>query len=103
MSATGSCAGRRRSETDAARLADRPGAFGSAIHPFPPVRRSSERQLDEGGHMAASITRRTFVTTGAAAAGALLPGVAAYAKVHPTNSVRFTLNAEVLDGGEQVT
>ncbi len=51
--------------------------------------------------MAAPISRRTFLTTGAAAAGAFLPGVAAYA--HPTRGVRFTLNAEVLDGGEQVT
>ena len=53
--------------------------------------------------MAAPITRRTFLTTGAAAAGAFLPGVAAYAWRHPTDGVRFTLNAEVLDGGEQVT
>ena len=53
--------------------------------------------------MAAHITRRTFVTTGAAAAGALLPGVTAYAGRHPHGGVRFTLNAEVLDGGEQVT
>jgi predicted esterase len=52
--------------------------------------------------MTASITRRAFVTTGAAAAGALLPG-AAYAWRHPHAAVRFTLNAEVLDGGEQVT
>ena len=51
--------------------------------------------------MAASITRRAFITTGAAAAGALLPGAAAYA--HPARGVRFTLNAQVLDGGEQVT
>ncbi len=54
--------------------------------------------------MAAPISRRTFLTTGAAAAGALLPGVtAAYAGRHPNDGVRFTLNAEVLDGGEQVT
>jgi predicted peptidase len=53
--------------------------------------------------MAAPVTRRRFLTTGAAAAGALLPGVAAYAGRHPTHGVRFTLNAEVLDGGEQVT
>ena len=51
--------------------------------------------------MAASITRRAFITTGAAAAGAFLPGAAAYA--HPARGVRFTLNAQVLDGGEQVT
>src|SRR3954452_5792462 len=53
--------------------------------------------------MAAPISRRTFLATGAAAAGALLPGVTAYAGRHPTDGVRFTLNAEVLDGGEQVT
>jgi predicted peptidase len=53
--------------------------------------------------MAAPISRRTFVTTGAAAAGVLLPGVTAYAGGHPNDRVRFTLNAEVLDGGEQVT
>src|SRR3954470_3278813 len=53
--------------------------------------------------MTAPTTRRTFLTTGAAAAGALLPGVTAYARHHPTHGVRFTLNAEVLDGGEQVT
>ena len=53
--------------------------------------------------MAAPISRRTFLTTGAAAAGALLPGVTAYAGRHPHDGVRFTLNAEVLDGGEQVT
>ena len=53
--------------------------------------------------MAAPLSRRTFLTTGAAAAGALLPGVTAYAGRHPNDGVRFTLNAEVLDGGEQVT
>jgi hypothetical protein len=53
--------------------------------------------------MAAPISRRTFLTTGAATAGALLPGVAAYARRHPTDGVQFTLNAEVLDGGEQIT
>ena len=53
--------------------------------------------------MAAPVSRRTFLTTGAAAAGALLPGVTAYAGGHPHGGVRFTLDAEVLDGGEQVT
>ena len=53
--------------------------------------------------MAAPISRRTFLTSGAVAAGALLPGVTAYAGSHPSSGVRFTLNAEVLDGGEQVT
>jgi poly(3-hydroxybutyrate) depolymerase len=50
--------------------------------------------------MSAPVTRRTFLATGAAAAGALVPGAAAFAGWHP--GVRFTLNAEVLDGGEQV-
>src|SRR4051795_8788485 len=53
--------------------------------------------------MAAPVTRRTFLATGAVAGGAFLPGVAAYAKRPPMDGVRFTLNAEVLDGGEQVT
>jgi predicted peptidase len=53
--------------------------------------------------MSAPVTRRTFLVTGAAAAGAFLPGAAAYAGHHPANGVRFTLDAEVLDGGEQVT
>ena len=53
--------------------------------------------------MASPVTRRTLLTTGAAAAGALLPGVTAYAGRRPNDGVRFTLNAEVLDGGEQVT
>src|SRR3954453_4664677 len=53
--------------------------------------------------MTAPITRRTFLTTGAAAAGVLLPGVGAHARRHPSHLVRFTLEAQVLDGGEQVT
>src|SRR3954463_14864319 len=53
--------------------------------------------------MTAPTTRRTFLTTGATAAGVFLPGVTAYAWRHPTEGVRFTLNAQVLDGGEQVT
>ena len=54
--------------------------------------------------MATPISRRTILAAGAgAAAGLSLPGVAAYAGGHPTTSVGFTLNAEVLDGGEQVT
>jgi hypothetical protein len=52
--------------------------------------------------MTATITRRTFLTTGAATAGVLLPDVGAYARRHPTHGVRFRLNAQVLDGGEQV-
>src|SRR4051812_46823164 len=52
--------------------------------------------------MAERITRRAFVTTGAAAAGALFPVAAAFAENHATSGVRFTLNAHVLDGGEQV-
>jgi predicted peptidase len=53
--------------------------------------------------MAAPISRRTLLTAGAAAAAGLsLPGVAAYAD-DSSERVGFTLNAEVLDGGEQVT
>jgi predicted peptidase len=53
--------------------------------------------------MTAPITRRTVLAAGAAAAGLSLPGVAAYAHDRSSESVRFTLNADVLDGGEQVT
>ncbi|MFD9440623.1 prolyl oligopeptidase family serine peptidase [Streptomyces sp. NPDC060006] len=54
--------------------------------------------------MATPINRRTILAAGTgAAAGLSLPGVAAYADDHATTSVRFTLNAQVLDGGEQVT
>ena len=52
--------------------------------------------------MSAPITRRTLLATGAAAAGVFVPGVSAYARRHPSRGVRFTLNAVVLDGGEQV-
>jgi predicted peptidase len=48
------------------------------------------------------VSRRTILAAGAAAAGLTLPGVAAYAKGQSTKNVGFTLNAEVLDGGEQV-
>src|SRR5688572_25552726 len=53
--------------------------------------------------MATPISRRTLlVAGGGAAAGLTLPGVAAaHAGVHPT-TVRFRLDAVVLDGGEQV-
>ena len=54
--------------------------------------------------MATPISRRTLLAAGAgAAAGLTLPGAAANAGGHPTTSVRFRLNAMVLDGGEQVT
>jgi predicted esterase len=54
--------------------------------------------------MATPISRRTILAAGAgAAAGLSLPGVAAYAGGHSTTSVPFRLDAEVLDGGEQVT
>jgi predicted peptidase len=54
--------------------------------------------------MSTPISRRTILAAGAAAAAGLsLPGVAAYAGAPSTTSVGFTLNAEVLDGGEQVT
>ena len=54
--------------------------------------------------MATPVSRRTFLAAGAGAAvGLALPGVAAYAGGQPITSVRFRLDAEVLDGGEQVT
>jgi len=55
--------------------------------------------------MAMSIRRRTVLAAGAGAAASLtLPGVAAaHGGGRPVTSVRFVLNAEVLDGGEQVT
>ncbi|GIH03692.1 hypothetical protein Rhe02_17590 [Rhizocola hellebori] len=53
--------------------------------------------------MATPFSRRTLLTAGAgAAAGLSLPGVAAYAGGQ-TSRVGFTLDALVLDGGEQVT
>ncbi|HEU5473449.1 MAG TPA: PHB depolymerase family esterase [Actinophytocola sp.] len=53
--------------------------------------------------MAMLISRRAVLATGAgAAAGLTLPGVAA-ADSNRTTSVRFVLNAETLDGGEQIT
>ncbi|GAA2333608.1 prolyl oligopeptidase family serine peptidase [Streptomyces kunmingensis] len=54
--------------------------------------------------MATRINRRTVLAAGAGgAAGLSLPGVAAYADNGAPAGVRFTLNAQVLDGGEQVT
>ncbi|GGX92374.1 hypothetical protein GCM10010358_52850 [Streptomyces minutiscleroticus] len=55
--------------------------------------------------MATPISRRTLLAAGTgAAAGLSLPGVAAaHADDRATTRVRFTLNAQVLDGGEQVT
>ena len=53
--------------------------------------------------MATPISRRTILVAGAAAAGVSLPGVAADASGRPNTSVGFRLNADVLDGGEQVT
>lgn len=54
--------------------------------------------------MTEPIRRRTILAAaGATAAGLSLPGVAAQAAGRPKNAVRFTLDAEVLDGGEQVT
>ncbi|MFS8201457.1 prolyl oligopeptidase family serine peptidase [Streptomyces sp. CWNU-52B] len=54
--------------------------------------------------MARPISRRILLATGTgAAAGLSLPGGAAYADGRATTRVRFTLNAQVLDGGEQVT
>ncbi|MFD7713005.1 prolyl oligopeptidase family serine peptidase [Streptomyces sp. NPDC059786] len=55
--------------------------------------------------MATPISRRTVLAAGSgAAAGLSLPGVArAHTDDRATTSVGFTLNAQVLDGGEQVT
>jgi predicted peptidase len=54
--------------------------------------------------MATPISRRTVLAAGAgAAAGLSLPGAAAHATGQRPTSVGFKLNAEVLDGGEQVT
>ncbi|MGA5300299.1 prolyl oligopeptidase family serine peptidase [Nucisporomicrobium flavum] len=54
--------------------------------------------------MGQPISRRSVLAAGAgAAAGLALPGAAARAGGHPATRVRFTLNAETLDGGEQVT
>ena len=54
--------------------------------------------------MATPISRRTILAAGAgAAAGLSLPGVAAHAGGHPATRVGFRLDAETLDGGEQVT
>ncbi|AGZ41370.1 prolyl oligopeptidase family serine peptidase [Actinoplanes friuliensis] len=54
--------------------------------------------------MASTLSRRTVLAVGAgAAAGLTLPGVAAQAGGHSATRVGFTLDAEVLDGGEQVT
>jgi predicted esterase len=54
--------------------------------------------------MATSISRRSVLAAGAGAAvGLTLPGAAAQAGGHSATRVRFTLGAETLDGGEQVT
>ena len=53
--------------------------------------------------MATPVRRRTILAAGAAAAGLSIPGVAAHADRRSTTRVGFTLNAKVLDGGEQVT
>lgn len=55
--------------------------------------------------MSTPIPRRTILTAaGATAVGLSVPGVAAAAgRPRPSNRITFTLNAETLDGGEQVT
>ena len=54
--------------------------------------------------MATPISRRTVLAAGAGAVASLsLPGVSALAGGHPATGVGFRLNAETLDGGEQVT
>ncbi len=54
--------------------------------------------------MTEPIRRRTILAAaGATAAGLSLPGMSAEAAGRPKGTVRFTLDAEVLDGGEQIT
>jgi predicted esterase len=54
--------------------------------------------------MATPISRRSVLAAGAGAAvGLTLPGAAAQAGGRPATRVRFTLDAQTLDGGEQVT
>ncbi|MHB9755759.1 carboxylesterase family protein [Streptomyces sp. BYX5S] len=53
--------------------------------------------------MATRISRRSILAAGAGAGALSLPGVAAHADDRAPDGVRFTLNAHVLDGGEQVT
>jgi predicted esterase len=54
--------------------------------------------------VATPISRRSVLAAGAGAAvGLTLPAEAARAGSRPATRVRFTLNAETLDGGEQVT
>jgi pimeloyl-ACP methyl ester carboxylesterase len=53
--------------------------------------------------VATPVRRRSILAAGAAAAGISLPGVAAAARGGSSARVRFTLDAQVLDGGEQVT
>ncbi|MEU4219020.1 prolyl oligopeptidase family serine peptidase [Actinoplanes sp. NPDC026623] len=54
--------------------------------------------------MAMPISRRAALAAGAgAAAGLTIPGIAAHAGGRTAGSVTFVLNAETLDGGEQVT
>lgn len=53
--------------------------------------------------MPAPIRRRTLLAAGAGAVAAALPATDALAAARPRRGIPFTLNAEVLDGGEQVT
>ncbi|KAA0929848.1 prolyl oligopeptidase family serine peptidase [Streptomyces apricus] len=54
--------------------------------------------------MTPPFSRRAVLAAGTGAAvGLSLPAASAYAGGHATTRVRFTLNAQVLDGGEQVT
>ena len=54
--------------------------------------------------MATSISRRTVLAAGAGAAvGLSLPGAVVHAGGSSATNVRFRLDAQVLDGGEQVT
>jgi predicted peptidase len=59
---------------------------------------------NKGVSMTEPIRRRTILAAaGATAAGLSLPGMTAEAAGRPQGTVRFTLDAEVLDGGEQIT
>src|SRR6188768_1052559 len=65
---------------------------------------SPQQRRNRGARMVTPISRRSLLAGGVgAAAGLSLPGVAAQAGGRPAASVRFRLDARVLDGGEQVT
>jgi hypothetical protein len=81
------------------RTRGRPASIGNSIG------NSIRTEIEtKGFRMATPISRRTILAAGAGAVASLaLPDVAAQAGGHPGTSVRFILDARVLDGGEQVT